>query len=199
MLLNCSNSKSSIWRKRNGRKPLPPVQNAKLTLNNNYSINVILFAVMLANIVLVIWQSLNYVNQYYFIFRLQANRGRPLWSLDTSSKMAFGIKCKVLHQVKILIVIIDLSEYLRRYIGKQQVLMLYLGKFFSVALQSSSFHSAIALLTTADIEIQISRNNSNMYISAFSDTVTCLVEKMELIGCLLYLLHFLLYLWCISM
>lgn len=101
----------------------------------------------------------------------------------------------MLYQVKILIVIIDLSEYLRKYIGKQQVLMLYLGKFLSVALQNLSFYSAIALLTTEDTEIQISRNNSSMYISAFSDTVTCIVEKMELIGCLLCLLQFLLYLF----
>lgn len=93
-MLNCSNSKSSIWRKRNGRKPLTPIQNAKLTQNNNYSINVILFAVMLANIVLVLWQSLNYLNQCYIIFRLQANKGRPLWSPDTSSKMEFWVKCQ---------------------------------------------------------------------------------------------------------
>lgn len=68
--------------------------------------------------------------------------------------------------------------------------MPYLGQFLSVALQTLSLPSAIALLTAADVEIQILRNNSR-HISAFSDMVTCIVEKMQLIGYLLYLLQFL--------
>lgn len=77
----------------NGTKPFIPVQDAKLTLNNNYSINVSLFAVRLVNVVLVIWQSLNYLYLCCFIFRLYTNRGRPLWSSDIPSKMGFGVRC----------------------------------------------------------------------------------------------------------
>lgn len=99
----------------------------------------------------------------------------------------------MLCQVKTLIAIIDLSEYLRRCL----VLMPNLGKIFSVALQSLSFQSAIALLTTADTEIQISRNNSSRYISVSSDIFTCIVEKRQLIWYLLYLIQFLQYLWWI--
>lgn len=101
----------------------------------------------------------------------------------------------MLCQVKILIVINDLSEYLRKCLGKQQVLMPYLGKFLSVSLQSLSFLSAIALLMTADAEIQISRSNRSMYITAFSDIVSCIVEKMQLIEYLLHLLQLLQYLF----
>lgn len=73
--------------------------------------------------------------------------------------------------------------------------MPYLGKFLSVSLQSLSFLSAIALLMTADAEIQISRSNRSMYITAFSDIVSYVVEKMQLIEYLLHLLQLLQYLF----